>query len=100
MTAFSIQLPRDVSASPRARRLVHQHLDDQLPAVTVDNVNLAVSELVANAVRHGEGTIELRLQVDGDLVRGEVIDEGTGFEYELREEGLDDVGGRGLFIVS
>jgi hypothetical protein len=28
-----------------------------------------------------------------------VIDEGAGFEHEIRERGPDDVSGRGLFLV-
>jgi anti-sigma regulatory factor (Ser/Thr protein kinase) len=62
-------------------------------------LRLVVSELVTNAVRHGEGAIELRLWRDGTTVRGEVVDEGGGFEHEVRAEGWDDVGGRGLGIV-
>ena len=46
-----------------------------------------VSELVTNAVMHGQGTIRLRLQVDAGDVWGEVIDAGGGFEYEVREVG-------------
>ena len=33
------------------------------------------------------------------IVRGEVIDQGSGFEYEIRDRGTDEVGGRGLFLV-
>jgi anti-sigma regulatory factor (Ser/Thr protein kinase) len=71
-----------------------------LPAATLSDVTLAVSELVANAVLHGTGEIELRMEADATDVKGEVIDEGGGFEQRLREEdGIDEVGGRGLFIV-
>jgi len=70
-----------------------------LPAELRSRLRLVVSELVTNAVRHGEGAIELRLWRDGTTVRGEVVDEGGGFEHEVRTEGWDDVGGRGLGIV-
>ena len=69
------------------------------PAELRSRLRLVVSELVTNAVRHGEGAIELRLWRDGTTVRGEVVDEGGGFEHEVRTEGWDDVGGRGLGIV-
>lgn len=100
MTAFSLFLPRDPAASALARRAVRESLIDVVPASTLADVTLAVSELVANAVLHGTGQIELRIESDGTSVKGEVIDEGAGFEQQMREEGgLDGVGGRGLFIV-
>ena len=60
---------------------------------------LVVSELVTNAVTHGQGSVRLRLQCDAGAVRGEVIDEGGGFESELREPGPFDAHGRGLLLV-
>ena len=74
-------------------------LAEDLPAELRSRLRLVVSELVTNAVRHGEGAIELRLWRDGTTVRGEVVDEGGGFEHEVRTEGWEDVGGRGLGIV-
>lgn len=98
--SFSIALPRDPAASSLARQAVRGHLGDVLPASTLADVTLAVSELVANAVLHGTGDIELRMEADGVQVKGEVIDGGGGFERRMREDGgLDGVGGRGLFIV-
>lgn len=61
---------------------------------------LIVTELVTNAVIHGVGLVRLRLAIDGDVVRGEVIDQGTGFEVEVRERGADEVSGRGLWLVA
>ncbi len=59
-----------------------------------------MSELVTNAVLHGIGTIELRMQADEHRVTGEVIDEGGGFACLMRKEGApDDLGGWGLSIV-
>ena len=60
---------------------------------------MVVSELVTNAVMHGQGGIRLRLQVDDGHVRGEVVDGGSGFEHELREAGRLATSGRGLLIV-
>ncbi|MEA2356471.1 MAG: serine/threonine-protein kinase RsbW [Solirubrobacteraceae bacterium] len=98
--SFSIVLPRDLTASSLARQAVREHLVDILPAQTLADVTLAVSELVSNAVVHGSGEIELRIEADGQTVKGEVIDEGGGFERQIRDEGgFDGVGGRGLLIV-
>jgi anti-sigma regulatory factor (Ser/Thr protein kinase) len=97
---FSIALPRDPIASSLARQAVRSHLAGHLPSATLADVTLAVSELVANAVLHGTGAIELRMEADDQAVKGEVIDQGRGFERQMREDGgLDGVGGRGLFIV-
>jgi anti-sigma regulatory factor (Ser/Thr protein kinase) len=98
--SFSLDLPRDPAASSLARQAIRERLGDALPAATVADVTLAVSELVANAVLHGAGGIELRIETDGVGVKGEVIDEGHGFERQVSEAGgLDGVGGRGLVIV-
>ncbi len=97
--SFSLVLPRDPAASSLARQATREQFGDVLPAATLADVTLAVSELVANAVLHGTGEIELRMESDGRLVKGEVTDEGSGFEREMREDGLDGVGGRGLHIV-
>ncbi|MGI8803942.1 MAG: ATP-binding protein [Solirubrobacteraceae bacterium] len=98
--SFSLPLPRDPAASSLARQAVRERLGAVLPDRTLADVTLAVSELVANAVLHGHGAIELRVEADGVRVKGEVIDGGGGFERQVREEGyVDGEGGRGLFIV-
>jgi anti-sigma regulatory factor (Ser/Thr protein kinase) len=91
-----------------ARRHVRYALDDHTDSDTIDRVELVVSELVTNAVRHGPGeTISLRLvaQPDG-VITGEVVDQGDGHvaigEQDVTDDGLDDElaeSGRGLLIV-
>ena len=48
------------------------------------DIKTAVSEAVTNAIVHGyrdtSGFIEMKINVDGDWVRVEVIDDGTGIE--------------------
>jgi anti-sigma regulatory factor (Ser/Thr protein kinase) len=96
---FSCDLPRDASASRVARRAVEAELAGRLTRERLLDVDLLVTELVNNALIHGTGAIRLRLQFDGSTVRGEVIDDGGGFERRVRQRGVDDVGGRGLNIV-
>ncbi|MEA2298896.1 MAG: serine/threonine-protein kinase RsbW [Solirubrobacteraceae bacterium] len=97
---FSMALPRDPGAGSLARQAVRDRLGEAVPAATLADVTLVVSELVANAVMHGAGEIGLRLEVDGLSVKGEVIDAGS-FERPIRESGrVDGVGGLGLFIVA
>ena len=66
----------------------------------LDDATLFISELVSNALEHGEGAIRLRLSVDSRGLRGEVVDEGTGFEADVREHGVEAVRGRGLWLVA
>ncbi|MEP6953923.1 MAG: ATP-binding protein [Solirubrobacteraceae bacterium] len=93
-----VALPRAPQAAVQARDAADD-LSASLPAELRARLRLVVSELVTNAVRHGESAIVLRLWREGTTVRGEVVDEGGGFEREVRREGWDDVGGRGLGIV-
>jgi anti-sigma regulatory factor (Ser/Thr protein kinase) len=98
--SFSLELPREPAASFLARQAVRQHLAEVLPAATLADLTLAVSELVTNAVLHGKGRIELRVELGEGSVKGEVIDEGAGFERQIRADGgVDGVAGRGLLIV-
>ena len=96
---IDVELPRDASAAAAARRELRETMAAKLPQPLLDDLALVVSELVTNAVLHGQGGIRLRLQVEAENVRGEVIDAGGGFEHELRELGLFATSGRGLLIV-
>src|SRR5690349_9249390 len=96
---IELDLPREASAVATAREALRGSLPDDIDPRSASDLVLLVSELVANAVEHGEGAIRVRLRsVDGNVV-GEVVDQGRGFEREVREVGLDEVRGRGLLIV-
>ena len=97
---LDVTVPSGTGAPAIARRLVRDQLTALPARVVCAEVELIVSELVTNAVVHGRGTIRLRLAVDDDVVRGEVIDQGPGFVVELRERGIDACGGRGLWLVA
>jgi anti-sigma regulatory factor (Ser/Thr protein kinase) len=98
IVALSVDLDRETSAPSVARRAIERRFAELDPQRRAD-LTLVVSELVANAVVHGRGAITLKLEHDGDTVRGEVIDEGGGFEQQVRERGPDEIGGRGLLVV-
>lgn len=85
---------------PRSRRFVADALGSQGAPVS-DAVLLVTSELVTNAVRHGRGDVELRLEVDDGQVRIEVVDDGHA-EVPLPGEEPPGMalGGRGLRIVN
>ena len=93
-----LELPHDLAAPATARAQVDElGLDHE----RCQELKLVVSELVTNAVLHGRGPVSLRLDANGDVVRGEVTDSGTGFNQTTpRSLSPDDEeGGRGLYLV-
>jgi anti-sigma regulatory factor (Ser/Thr protein kinase) len=68
-----------------------------------DDLVLAVSEVVANSIRHGAGRRRLRVWLQGRTATCEVSDEGAGLRDLLagyRPPGQQQSGGRGLWIVA
>jgi anti-sigma regulatory factor (Ser/Thr protein kinase) len=96
---FEEELPRTPVAPGIARRAVASWFRDALGRDELDTAKLLTSELVANAVVHGQGQIVLRAGLDDDRVLVEVIDGGRGFEREVRHRDFDELHGRGLAIV-
>jgi anti-sigma regulatory factor (Ser/Thr protein kinase) len=91
----------DVDSIAEARGHVRKALEDRTDAATLGHVELVVSELVTNSVRHGPGgPITLRLDArEAGVIAGEVEDKGNGIVI-LRSDGdLPDVGGLGLHVV-
>jgi anti-sigma regulatory factor (Ser/Thr protein kinase) len=100
LTRFSLEIPRDPEAPARARRALRERFARELTTAQLGDAILIISELVSNALEHGEGTIRLRLAVDRRGMQGEVIDDGAGFEAEVREQGVEELRGRGLWLVA
>jgi two-component sensor histidine kinase len=105
MTALATVVEGTLAAGPaapgEARELVR---DLGLDPATRGNLELIVSELVANSVVHGvgeecSGQVRLRLCSEAERVRGEVCDGGDGFEWEPHEPELTEPGGLGLVLV-
>ncbi len=95
-----VELPRHAAAAGEARRFVDGQLRAQgVSEDTRASARLVSSELVTNALRHGEGKIELRLKLLGDFLRIEVVDEGHEQAPAVRQELPDESGGWGLRIV-
>jgi anti-sigma regulatory factor (Ser/Thr protein kinase) len=97
-------LPAGRRASGMARRLARQALPETA-GEGADDVVLAVSELVANAVTHGRPPVELRMKTvdrgDQVAVTCEVADSGAAVPvFTRRQAGLDAVSARGLQIVT
>jgi anti-sigma regulatory factor (Ser/Thr protein kinase) len=95
-----LQLPRDPRSVREARRFVDRLLRRRaVPDETRESALLVSSELVTNAYQHGEGEIELRVNVLDDRLRIEVIDEGGRQAPAVRAQPADETGGWGLQIV-
>lgn len=89
-------LPREPQAAALARRemaTVCRTLSREVFEVAL----LLTSELVTNALKHGEGDIELVIHV-GDRLRVEVYDQARDMPHRLDEAPLADLG-RGLMLV-
>jgi anti-sigma regulatory factor (Ser/Thr protein kinase) len=90
---------RDLPEVPEARRFAAEVVVG-CGAVPTDDLLLVVSELVTNAVRHGSGAMEVRVEVADHHARIEVLDEGGA---RIPDPPVlpppDAVGGRGLHLV-
>lgn len=96
-------LPCDSQAAGLARRALSVWRHQIEPDVR-DDLELLISELIANSVRHSgpadpSRTIRLRASAGSERVRVEVVDPGHGFEHEPKEPDLMQTGGRGLYLV-
>ncbi|MEV4174616.1 ATP-binding protein [Nonomuraea sp. NPDC049709] len=90
------RLPQEMGSITEARRLARMALRECGYLGRHEDVLLVVSELVTNALVHGDGPPELRLRADASWVRVEVGD--TGAELpEARDPG--PASGWGLHVV-
>lgn len=72
-----------------------------ISAVNAHDLVIAVSELAANAVRHGGGSGRILIEQTDEGVRIEISDHGPGLPEDLPHElpASDAVSGRGLWMV-
>ena len=89
-------LPADHASAGLARGLVLGELGGRAEA---EDVALAASELITNAVEHGLPPIDLELDVRPHLVRVAVSNGTDGAVPHERTASSDDPGGRGLAMV-
>jgi anti-sigma regulatory factor (Ser/Thr protein kinase) len=93
-----------VTAARCARRAVREELRDALPQPKLADVELIVSELATNSVRHAgcDDADELSMEADvqPDRVRVRLFDPGAGFEvHEPEPPSSGSAGGYGLVLL-
>lgn len=91
------RFPHDPAAVRAARRFALETLDGYDPEL-LEVVELLVSELAANCVRHTNSSFEVSVAGDNREIRVSVSDHGGG-RPTLRNPDPDAVAGRGLALV-
>jgi serine phosphatase RsbU (regulator of sigma subunit)/anti-sigma regulatory factor (Ser/Thr protein kinase) len=97
-TLGELRLGSEPDAVSRARRFAVKALDDQ-PEGLVDDAALVVTELLTNAVLHGEPPVTLRVRHLDDRIRVEVEDGGRNMPVTVRHS-TEAMTGRGLPLVA
>lgn len=100
----TIRLPWAAVAAPRVRAaIVEDLLAREVPTEVIDESEIVVSELVANAVRHakplGDGCIRVHWKVKNNVVEVEVSDGGGPSVPKPLPANTWAPSGRGLRIV-
>ena len=103
-TGLDPALARTIECSPRAPADARRAVGELAPSVTsglLNDVQLLVSEVVTNSVRHSGSDEPIRLRVweRPSGLKVEIADGGYGFDAAPVGAGGDDEGGRGLMIV-
>lgn len=97
-----VEIRNGTGAPGSARRAVGR-LSDRLPQARLEGLQLLVSELVTNSVRHAgmgsDGRIRVRVRVGRDTIRLEVTDGGAGFVPPKLEPSVYAESGWGLYLV-
>ena len=91
--------PEDSSATSARADLGRALEGSSVPAALVDDVLIAVGELVANAIRHAATDLAVAVVFEGDRLRVEVFDADTRPPVMLAAD-PDATSGRGLLIVA
>ena len=104
MTFLTRRFHGGALAARRARRVVREELGSELCEDRLDDVELLVSELATNSVRHAgcneDGVISMEADVTDDCIRVRLCDHGSGFDGPTAEPTpVDAAGGFGLVLL-
>jgi anti-sigma regulatory factor (Ser/Thr protein kinase) len=97
---FRLVLSPDSRAGWRVRQALRQRFADSLPSRTLIDLTAVVTELVNNAVRHGPGRpITVAVLIGGEVIRGEVIDQGNPASATPEIKRANETASHGLELV-
>jgi anti-sigma regulatory factor (Ser/Thr protein kinase) len=100
---FREVFPGGEKAAAYARRVLARWLADALDREQLGDMQLLVTEIVANCVRHGrvgeDGAIDLLVTLDGGVARVEVRDTGIQADPRVKTPDLSGGGGFGMVLV-
>jgi anti-sigma regulatory factor (Ser/Thr protein kinase) len=98
-----VQMPFVAASAGRARRMMAGDLGHQAPSETLMDAELVLTELLTNALRHGQPSVDHEVEVGWCLlvgcVRVCVGDAGTTTEIAWDHAHPDSEGGRGMAII-
>jgi anti-sigma regulatory factor (Ser/Thr protein kinase) len=95
---YLLTMPARPSAVGVARAAVRAALHEPALTGVLDDAALITSELVSNALVHGDGEVRLRLSWSGEALTIEVDDKDPTLP-QWRRSAPDEVSGRGLYLV-
>ena len=102
MAKIRFTLPAKAVAPSIARGTLDP-LQTRLSEDVYYTVQLLVTELITNSLRHAEfgnqDAIDIQIDMDEERTLVSVCDPGGGDEPKLLEQDLESTGGRGLFLV-
>ena len=98
---LSVVLVAEPIAVGEARAWLSEHAAALVAEAQLANLTLVISEVVTNAVRHGQpgGQILLAATPKDDYLCVQVTDEGRGFVHSPGAMASEPGGGFGLFLV-
>jgi anti-sigma regulatory factor (Ser/Thr protein kinase) len=91
----------EAASVPEARRLTTEFADPLMSAEQVSRLALAITEVVANAVRHSGSTEQIRVMLTekAEYLCVRVTDGGTGLVPQPGAMSTEPGAGYGLFLV-
>jgi anti-sigma regulatory factor (Ser/Thr protein kinase) len=97
--AVNVHLQGGPQAARFAREAVRDGLSGRVGDGVLDDMQLLVSEVVTNGIRHGTGDIALEVLLNTNLALVRCYDDGPGFAAGEPTPHADGSGGYGLLLV-
>jgi serine/threonine-protein kinase RsbW len=107
---FDVRIPSSTTEGQKVQERIIKRLEEVgFPSRGIFGVRLALEEALVNAIKHGNHldpnkVVFVRCQINQDLVRVVIEDEGAGFRLEdvpdpTEDENLEKPGGRGIMLM-